>query len=51
MTYMLVFWLQTPGNFAIHDRYKTQYECEQSAVVWNQRLRQVKSQLIAECRL
>lgn len=48
--WILVFWLATPNNFAEHNQYKTQNECEQSAAVWNQRLRQVKSQLIAECR-
>lgn len=50
MTYILVFWLQIPTNFAEHDRYRTQYECEQSAKIWNQRLQQVKSKMIAECR-
>ena len=48
--WILVFWLATPSNFAEHNKYKTQYECQQAAVVWNQRLQQVKSKLVAECR-
>jgi hypothetical protein len=50
-TYILVFWLATPSNFAEHNRYQSETECRQAAIVWNQRLQQVKSKMIAECRL
>lgn len=50
MIYILVFWLQTPDNFAEHNQYKSQYECDQAVIAWNQRLQKVNSKLIAECR-
>jgi len=50
MIYVLVFWLATPSNFAEHNTYKTEYECNQNVIAWNQRLQKVNSKLIAECR-
>jgi hypothetical protein len=49
-TYILVFWLVTPNNFAEHNKYRSENECKQDAIIWNQRLTKVKSQMIAECR-
>lgn len=48
--WILVFWLATPSNFAEHNKYKTEYECNQNVIAWNQRLQKVNSKLIAECR-
>lgn len=50
ISYMLVFWIATPTNFVEHNKYQSEQECRQAAVVWNQRLQQVKSKMIAECR-
>ena len=50
MTWTLVFWLMTPSNFTNYTTYPSEYECKQSASIWNSRLNQVKSKLVAECR-
>jgi len=51
MTWILVFWLATPDNFATHTVFVNQQQCEKSAEVWNQRFFKVGSRLVAECRL
>lgn len=48
--WVLVFWLQLPGNYSEYTVYKTERECRDAEQVWNRRLQLVKSQLIAECR-
>ncbi len=51
MTWMLVFWLQTPNNFAEHNKFNTEAQCRAEQQVWQYRLDKVKSQLVADCRL
>jgi hypothetical protein len=51
MTWILVFWLSTPSNFTSYTTYGNEYDCKKSALIWNGRLEQVKSKLIAECRM
>jgi hypothetical protein len=50
MTWILVFWLQFPENFTVYDKFATEQKCVESARVWDQRLRIVKSKLVVECR-
>jgi len=50
MTWILVFWLQFPENYAQHAVYTSEKECRDAENAWNRRLRIVKSQLQAECR-
>ncbi len=51
MTWMLVFWLQTPGNFAEHNQFKSEAECKSEQQAWQYRMDKVKSQLVADCRI
>ena len=50
MTWILVFWLQFPENYAQHATFSTEKECRDAEYVWNKRLTIVKSKLVAECR-
>lgn len=50
MTWILVFWLSTPGNYTQYEVYKTRLDCIDAEQMWNRRFRIVKSELQAECR-
>lgn len=49
-SWVLVFWLSTPGNYTQYEVYKTRLECIDAEQGWNRRFRIVKSELQAECR-
>ena len=51
MTWILVFWLNFPENYAVHQEYRSERECRDAETLWNRRLRLVKSDIQAECRL
>ena len=50
MIWVLVFWLNFPENFAVHQEFHSERECRDRAQVWNRRFAIVKSDLVAECR-
>lgn len=50
MTWILVFWLQSPMNYTQYEEFKTERECRDSEHLWNRRFNLVKSELRAECR-
>lgn len=50
MVWVLVFWLNFPENFAVHQEFRSERECRDRAQVWNRRFAIVKSDLVAECR-
>jgi len=51
MTWILVFWLTYPENYAVHQQFKNERECRDAENVWNKRLTLVKSDIRAECRV
>jgi|LakMenEpi03Aug12_release.lakeMendotaPanAssembly.Ray.scaffolds.fasta_scaffold377083_2 hypothetical protein len=51
MTWILVFWLTYPENYAVHQQFKNERECRDAENVWNKRLTMVKSDIRAECRV
>ena len=50
ITWILVFWLQTPENLVEHTEHKTERECRDAQELWQRRFNLVGSQLKAECR-
>ena len=50
MTWVLVFWLNFPENFVVHEELRSERECNDKAQVWNRRFTIVKSDLRAACR-
>lgn len=51
MIWVLVFWLQTPSNFAEHNQFKSEVECRTEQQLWQYRLDKVRSELRADCRM
>jgi hypothetical protein len=50
MTWLLVFWIQFPENYTVHEVYTQERDCRDAEHAWNRRLRLVTSKITAECR-
>ena len=48
--WILVFWLQYPGNYTVYAKYQTERECRDAEQLWQRRFTIVGSELRAECR-
>lgn len=50
MSWILVFWLTYPNNYAEYQTYRREKDCRAEQRLWQRRFDLVKSQLQADCR-
>jgi hypothetical protein len=49
ITWVLVFWLNTPDNYTVYEKYSSEKVCRDEEQKWNRRLQIVKSKINASC--